>query len=203
MIKRFCDYIDKIFNFGNNIKDIKDNRELPEIPTKNIWLSGMFMFVLRLGSLNAVDTELHLPKRMEKLIGKRKPSGDSIGRVFAEMDTESIRNILCKINHKLKRNKRFKTNWPMRFVAIDGHELFSSRNRCCDKCLIRKITVKGEEVIEYYHRVVACHLIGFDLALPLDLEPILPGEGEVIAGKRLLERVFKNYSKFFYFKVFT
>jgi hypothetical protein len=197
MIKRFCDYIDRVFNFGNQIKDIKDNRELPEIPTKNIWLSGLFMFVLRLGSLNAVDTELQLPKRMEKLIGKRKPSGDSIGRVFTKTETDGIRNILCKINHKLKRNKRLKTNWPLRFVGIDGHELFSSRSRCCDKCLMRKINVKGEEVIEYYHRVVACHLIGFDLALPLDVEPILPGEGEVIAGKRLLERVFKNYSRFF------
>jgi len=73
----------------------------------------------------------------------------------------------------------------MRFASIDGHELFSSRSRCCAKCLKRKVTVRGKEVIEYYHRIVVCHLVGFDLALPLDLEPILPGEGEVIAAKRL------------------
>ncbi|MCK5257046.1 MAG: hypothetical protein KAQ81_13535, partial [Deltaproteobacteria bacterium] len=60
------------------------------------------MFILRMGSLNAIDIELRLPRRMEKLVGKRKPSGDSIGRVFAGMHTEPIRNILSAINHKLK-----------------------------------------------------------------------------------------------------
>ncbi len=155
------------------------------------------MFILRLGSLNAIDTELHLPKRLEKLIGNRKPSGDSTGRVFAEMQSESVRKILSGINHKLKRNKALRTNWTMRFVSIDGHELFSSRSRCCSKCLRRTITVKGKGVTEYYHRVVVCHLIGFDLALPLDLELILPGEGEVIAAKRLLKRVLRRYPRFF------
>jgi hypothetical protein len=52
-------------------------------------------------------------------------------------------------------------------------------------------------VVEYYHRGVVCHLMGFDLALPLDVEMIHSGEGEVPAAKRLLERVFHNYSRFF------
>ena len=85
----------------------------------------------------------------------------------------------------------------MRFVSIDAHELFSSRSRWCQKCLRRTITVKGEEVTEYYHRIVVCHLVGFDLALPLDLEPLLPGEGEVIAAKRLFKRILKKYQRFF------
>ena len=57
--------------------------------------------------------------------------------------------------------------------------------------------MNGEEVIEYYHRGVACHLVGFDMAVPLDVELIRPGEGEVIAAKRLLERVIGNYGRFF------
>jgi len=197
LIKRFCGYINKVFSVSRGIQDIVDKRRRPEISPRGVWLSGLFMFVLRLGSLNAVDTELHLPRRMEKLIGKRKPSGDSIGRVFSGMDTEPIRDMLSLINHKLKRNKALRTNWSMRFVSIDAHELFSSRSRCCAKCLKRKITVKGSEVIEYYHRVVVCHLVGFALALPLDLEPLLPGEGEVIAAKRLFKRVVKRYPRFF------
>lgn len=44
---------------------------------------------------------------------------------------------------------------------------------------------------------MVCHLIGHDIALPLDLEPILPGEGEVVAAKRMLERVFEKYGRFF------
>jgi len=57
--------------------------------------------------------------------------------------------------------------------------------------------VDDQEVIEYYHRGVVCHLIGQDLAVPLDVELQRPGEGEVPAAKRLLERVFANYSRYF------
>jgi hypothetical protein len=74
---------------------------------------------------------------------------------------------------------------------------FPSRHRHCSGCLKRKIKVGDEEVIEYYHRGVVCHLIGFELSIPLDVEPIRPGEGEVIAAKRLAERVFRNYPRFF------
>ncbi len=58
---------------------------------------------------------------------------------------------------------------------------------------------KGKErkVTEYYHRGVVCTLIGFDLALPLDVEMVQPGEDEVGAAKRLLKRVFREYSRFF------
>jgi len=51
-------------------------------------------------------------------------------------------------------------------------------------------------VTEYYHRGVVCHLVGFDIAVPLDVELIRPGEGEIIAAKRLLERVLQSYGRF-------
>ena|SRR5579863_5873838 len=74
---------------------------------------------------------------------------------------------------------------------------FPSRKRHCAECLQRKVTVEGKEVIEYYHRGVVCHLVGYDTALPLDVEMLRPGEGEVAAACRLLKRVFANYSRFF------
>jgi hypothetical protein len=77
-----------------------------------------------------------------------------------------------------------------------GMSFFPSRHRCCQACSERKIKVQGEEVIEYYHRGVVCHLVGFDIALPLDVELIRPGEGEIIAAKRLLERVLGRYGRF-------
>jgi len=78
-----------------------------------------------------------------------------------------------------------------------GMNFFPSRNRCCDACSERRVKVHGREEIEYYHRGVVCHLIGFDLAVPLDVERLRPGEGEIIAAKRLLERVLVNYGRFF------
>lgn len=74
---------------------------------------------------------------------------------------------------------------------------FPSRKRCCPECLTRTLTVNGQEVTEYYHRGVVCHLVGHELALPLDVELLRPGEGEETAAKRLLERVFVNYPRFF------
>jgi hypothetical protein len=59
------------------------------------------------------------------------------------------------------------------------------------------VKVDDQEVTEYYHRGVVCHLIGQDLAIPLDMELQRPGEGEVPAAKRLLERVFAGYSRYF------
>jgi hypothetical protein len=59
------------------------------------------------------------------------------------------------------------------------------------------LKVDDQEVTEYYHRGVVCHLIGQGLAIPLDVEFQRPGEGEVPAAKRLLERVFANYSRYF------
>lgn len=74
---------------------------------------------------------------------------------------------------------------------------FPSRHRHCSQCLKRKIKIGDKEVTEYYHRGVICHLIGLELALPLDVELIRPDENEVSTAKRLLERVFRNYSRFF------
>ena len=44
---------------------------------------------------------------------------------------------------------------------------------------------------------MVCHLIGCSLAVPLDAELILPGEDEIAAAQRLLERVCVNYHRFF------
>lgn len=55
----------------------------------------------------------------------------------------------------------------------------------------------GQEVTEYYHRGVVAHLIGFDLPIVLDIEPVRPGEGEIVAARRLLERLLVRYARFF------
>jgi hypothetical protein len=57
--------------------------------------------------------------------------------------------------------------------------------------------VGGREVTEYYHRGVVAHLIGFELPIVLDIEMVLPGEGEIVAARRLLERLMARYARFF------
>lgn len=197
MMARFGHYIEKVFDFEKAVENICDSRAQPRIATKAIWSSGHLMFLTRLGSLNAVETELKIPKRLDAIIGPKKPSADTIGRVFSLMDPEPLRDLLSLVNHQLKRNKALTCPCPLRFAAVDGHEFFSSRHRNCSQCNERIIEVNGEKVKEYYHRAVVLHLIGYDIALPLDLEPILPGEGELTAVRRLLERALKKYNRFF------
>jgi hypothetical protein len=59
------------------------------------------------------------------------------------------------------------------------------------------LLVKGKEVVEYFHRGVVFYLVGFRTAVPLDVEMLRPGEGELTAAHRLLQRVVKSYGRFF------
>jgi len=63
--------------------------------------------------------------------------------------------------------------------------------------LKRRIKVGKKKVTEYYHRGVVAHLVGFDLPIVLDIEMIAPGEAEIIAARRLLERLMTRYARFF------
>ena len=74
---------------------------------------------------------------------------------------------------------------------------FPSRHRCCPQCLERRLVIKGKEVIEYYHQGVVFYLVGFRAAIPLDVEMLRPGEGELTAAYRLLPRVVESYGRFF------
>jgi hypothetical protein len=125
MMARFCRYIEKVFDFAEQMNSLRDRRIQPRIPTASIWASAFFLFVLRRGSLHAVESELRRPKRMEKLIGKIKPSADRIGDVMGLIDPNQLRQRLCRINHQLGRNKVFAKEGAWRFVAVDGHEFFS------------------------------------------------------------------------------
>jgi len=45
--------------------------------------------------------------------------------------------------------------------------------------------------------MVVCNLLNTQIDLPLDTEPIGPGENEVAAAKRLIERLCDHYARFF------
>jgi hypothetical protein len=125
MMRRFCCYIDKVFDFGDRIRAIHDERQRPRIPTSTIWMSAFAMFAMHHGSLNAIESELRIPKRLDGLVGSDKPSADRIGDVFCLIPPEDLRTMLSGINHQLGRNKVFDKAGPWRFAAFDGHEFFS------------------------------------------------------------------------------
>jgi hypothetical protein len=194
---RFCAYVEKVFGLGRQLGKLTDKRTSPQIPTAAAFASVFTLFATRRGSLNGWEQDLRIPARLRGIVGARVPSVDSIGRIYELRDSPPLRQILCDIVHQLKRNKALRSREGWYVAAVDGHEFFSSRKRCCPQCQTRTLTVDGKPVIEYFHQGVVCHLIGQDLALVLDVELVRPGEGEETAAKRLLERVFTHYPRFF------
>jgi hypothetical protein len=125
MMNRFCTYIEKVFDFGWRIAQLQDPRRRPRIPLGAIWGSVFSLFVLRQRSLNAMEEQLRQPRRMERLIGPKKPSADRMGQVLCGMNPTQLRATLSGVNHQWGRNKGLKSGWPFRVGAIDGHEFFS------------------------------------------------------------------------------
>ncbi len=126
MMARFWRYVEKVYGLSGRVARLTDSRQQPQIDTDVIFLNAMMMCVTRRRSLNAMEGECRVPRRWEKIIGTRKPSADTVGRVVGLMDSDALRDMLSEINHQLRRNKALDENpWPLRFVAFDGHEFFS------------------------------------------------------------------------------
>ncbi len=125
MMGRFCRYIERVYDFGERIARLQEPRRRPRIPLGSIWGSVFFLFVLRQRSLNAMEGQLRQPRRMERLIGRLKPSADRMGQVLSWMAPDQLRALLWGVNHQWGRNKGLKNAWPLRVAALDGHEFFS------------------------------------------------------------------------------
>ena len=125
MMRRFCCYIGKVFDFSKQIHALRDARKRPRIPTSALWASVFFLFVMRHRSLNAMEQEIQQPKWVERVIGRIKPSADRMGDVMGLMEPDQLRAMLSGINHQLGRNKALRNDWPLRVGVFDGHEFFS------------------------------------------------------------------------------
>ena len=125
MFRRFVDYTDKVFGLSNALSQITDTRSASRIPTPSVLWSSFIMHVTRLGSLNALDVELRLPKRVERWVGQDRPSADTIGRVFAKISSTDLRRLHWRHCYQFKRNKVLDTDLPLRAIGLDGHEFFS------------------------------------------------------------------------------
>ena len=197
MLRRFVAYLEKIFEFSRHVGTLEDERIGAQIPTASLWQSLFWMFVLRIRSFNALEQDLRLPKRWEKLAGRRRPSADALGYGLGKFDVDSVRDLLQHHQRTAWRQKAIhgRPAEGMRIVALDGHELFWSTARCCPECRVRDVEVKDRTVRQYYHQVVVAQWVGVTPPGILDVEPIRPGEGEVVAAGRLWERIVRDYGR--------
>lgn len=190
-------YAEKIFGLSEQVRGVvSDRRPAPRIPTSVFTKAGLVMFWVRLGSLNAL-VESAGSRFWKKWLGTEMPSADSVGRVYAQVDRETLRQGLRHIYTRLKRNKALETIAGLTVAVLDGHETHASYRRHCAGCLERIVHTVAGDRIQYYHRNVTVMLLAGRLRFLLDLEPQRRGEDEVATGIRLLERVLADYPRAF------
>ncbi len=124
MMARFCAYVEKVFNLGSRLGTLRDARRKPVIPLGGVFASAMTMFATARGSLHGLEPDLRIPARLRGLVGPRLPSSETIGRVYAGMDSQPLRQMLRDIAYQLKRNKAISNGGDWYFAAVDGHEFF-------------------------------------------------------------------------------
>jgi hypothetical protein len=187
--------VDRHFGLRQQVAGLRERRQRPQIAFATVWLSVFAMFVLRLRSFNALEEELHRRGAWARWLGsERRPSADTVGRVLAGATLEDQRAVLLHLSRQAWRAKAIhgRPGETYRVVAVDGHELWASRARCCPECLIREVRVGDEKVTEYYHRVVMAQWVGVTPPALVDVERVLPGEGEVVAARRLVRRLLES-----------
>jgi len=197
ILRRLLQYGDRVYHLVQLIAGIRDTRQRPRHPTARVLSCVLVMFLTRLGSLNALDQTRSQTfwKRWRTSV---LPSSDSIGRIMDQVEPDSIRQVLHELYTTLKVNKALPpTSHGLMALAIDGHESHATYRHQCSGCCQRAVQTCHGEQTQYYHRHVVAMLLGGLFPICLDAEPVLPGENELGAAKRLLVRVLDTYPRAF------
>jgi len=151
-----------------------------------------------LGSLNALEQTKEKPF-WKRWLGRALPSADTIGRGMGHVEAwAGLRQALHEFYACRKRNKSLGPYvGGLCALLIDGHEVSASRKRECPGCSRRKVKTTEGLVTEHYHRLVMGTLLCGKSRLPLDVELQRPGEDEVSAAQRLIERLLEAYPRAF------
>jgi hypothetical protein len=197
MLRRIFAYAHKLFDLPAHLKRMRDTRRRGRITAGTVVQSILAMMLCRLGSLNALE-QTAKGRFWRKLLGTTLPSADTLGRVCQKLELEPVRQMQHELYARLKRIKALLPPVHGLMVAVlDGHETHATHRRCCSTCLKRTLHTNSGDRTEYYHRLVHLTLVAQDRCFQLDAEPIGPGEDEVAAARRLLDRVLDSYPRAF------
>jgi hypothetical protein len=197
MLRRIFAYAGKLIDLPGHLKQMRDGRKRWRIATGTVVQSTLAMMLSRLGSFNALE-QTAPGSLWKKLLGTALPSADTLGRVCQTMEADPIRRMQHDLYARLKRIKALEApDHGLMVAVLDGHETHATQLRCCCGCLERTLHTRQGDRTEYYHRLVHMTLVGRERCFQLDAEPIRPGEDEVAAAKRLLDRVVQSHPRAF------
>jgi len=180
------DYAVETLGLDSYLRRPGDGRKRHQIPAHDIVWAQIAGQVLRNVSFHSV----------ERLIRNGSTRALSLSRGFSEdtlayfnerLDPGPTRAALAATVCRAKRNKAFSGHVRIG-LAIDGTSAgrTGSKKAACELC--RPYADGDGEVIGHRHELAAITVVGAGLTLPIDVEPYGPGDSELAAGCRLLER---------------
>jgi Transposase DDE domain len=138
-------------------------------------------------------------RRWRARLGLKPQAGGSADRAAGVLDSLAIEewNAMMIQDFFIARRAGVLTDeglYGKRCAVLDLNELFNSEKIHCPQCQVREKTVQDEQgekrlVKEYYHQAVALVWVSGPLPFVLGWELLAPGEGELTAALRLLERL--------------
>ena len=186
MFRAIIRYSNKRFGLLKRLKEVTDKRIKAQISTAEVAVAIFSLQIANQGSLHNFSQSV------------KTPSVSTIARSADTMDLDKIREVGLEIYKKARKSKMLTPYLSQLIGIVDGKEITTSQYCKCGHCKRRKLKDKdGKLKYQYYHQVTVFILATNDFSFTLDIEPILPGEGEVRSSYRLIERVLANYPKAF------
>ena len=197
-------YADKVFAKDARLARMTDGRGNPIIPLGAVLSTWQWGLVRRTPSTERIG-DLLLDPRWRARVGLKPEAGGSPDRAAQILDGLSIEewNEMLLEDFFLARRAGLLTGeglYGNRCAALDLNELFKSEKRHCPQCQVREKTVQDANgakrtVQEYYHQAVALSWINGEIPVVIGWEMLAPGEGELTAALRLLERLLPRLRK--------
>ncbi len=179
---RFRRYV--VHVLGDYLEYPGDGRVRPQIPARDLLGSLLLGQVLRESSHHAIEALVHSAAR--RAMGVARPFGDDALGYFTErLAPGPMRQAVVTVVRGAKRNKAFEASrWIG--LALDGTGTGGSAAWHCLLC--HPITNTAGAVLGHTHHLSLISVVGTGLTLPFDVEPYGPGDSELRASERLLER---------------
>jgi len=196
----FCfeGYIRKVFHFADNLKILEDRRVYPSKSISGIFMSCFYGSCFRLKSIASIEEETRkgcLSKRVESI------SDDTIQYGLNHLEVESVQDFWNSLSKRAKRSGMLRNGQFSGHIVgvLDCIEVYSSYKRRCSRCLVRHVkSSNGEDFqAQYYHKAIVLSLAGYDFPIPIGMEIMDPGEGEINCALRLLDRLVHRLGKRF------
>ena len=197
-------YAEKVFDRDAKLSGMSDSRVNPTIPLAAVLSTWQWGFVKRTPSTEQIG-DLLADERWRARLGLKPEDGgspDSAARILEGLSIQEWDEMMLE-DFFIARRAGILTDdgqYGLRCAAVDLNELFKSESVHCGQCQVRQKTVlnsKGEKqtVKEYFHQAVALSWISGEIPFPIGWEVLQPGEGELTAAVRLLQRLLPRLSK--------